>query len=451
MLIQLVSSGGPLLRGALKLNGLVAIGSLLEKKNVFSQLNIDSCTLSFLLATTCSNFLPTAATILDPRLEVLGWSYLLQGALICGLWAGKSQFGPELQKNSPTSSSWKKWIPTISVFLIGSFGSLIGGFLGFHVAQSSSISRDSLSKLSACLTASYIGGTVNFFETSKSLGATGSTLKELLINVASIDIGVMVAYFWLLKVIRNSSMMNLLPKQNEPAKKNRLEKATTTSMLNSVTPFWMLLPSIVVSTGITFIANFIQDRITIPGISVILVTVAGLIFYDLVQKISGKIANAKETNSILIRRQKIFIDAFGSNSGKASDYMMSLFYTTIGLTFKFEAVSKPVCILMGVTLVTHLIFIFAGSLLYNSFIGWLVNNRILKFDRESKKENDTGNFTKEFDSKRNSFLSEKITKDNEYLINLDTAIIARYVSIFMYVPFSDSFALAYFSLIDIHR
>jgi hypothetical protein len=106
---------------------------------------------------------------------------------------------------------------------------------------------------------------------------------------------------------------------------------------------------------------------------------------------------------------------------------------------------------MGVTLVTHLIFIFAGSLLYNSFIGWLVNNRILKFDRESKKENDTGNFTKEFDSKRNSFLSEKITKDNEYLINLDTAIIARYVSIFMYVPFSDSFALAYFSLIDIHR
>mmetsp|Transcript_6099 Transcript_6099/g.6248 ORF Transcript_6099/g.6248 Transcript_6099/m.6248 type:complete len:479 (-) Transcript_6099:635-2071(-) len=424
MLIQLASKGGPLLQGALKLNGLVAIGSLLEKKHVFSQLNIDSCTLSFLLASTCSNFLPTAATVLDPRLEVLGWSYLLQGALICGLWAGKSKFGPELQKSSPTSSSWKKWIPTIAVFLIGSFGSLIGGLLGFHAAQSSSISRDSLSILSACLTASYIGGTVNFFETSKSLGATGSTLKRLLVNMASIDIGVMVAYFWLLKVIRNSSMMNLLPKQNESAERNTPEKETTTSMPNSGTPFWMILPSIVVSTSITFIANFIQDRITIPGISVMFVTVAGLTFYDLVQKISGKIANVEETNSILIRRQKKFIDAFGSNSGKASDYMMSLFYTTIGLTFKFEAVSKPVCILMGVTLATHLVFIFAGSLLYNSFIGRLVNKRILRFDRELRKGNSSGNFTEEFDSKTNIFFSEEITEDNEYLINLDTAIIA---------------------------
>lgn len=367
MLIKLISNGGPLLQGALKLNGLVTIGSLLEKKGVFSQLNIDSCTLSFLLASSCSNFLPKAVTALDPRLEV-GWSYLLQGALICGLWSGKSKFTQELQNDSHLSSSWKEWIPIISVFLIGSFGSLVGGFLGFHVAQSSSISKDSLSILSACLTASYIGGTVNFFETSKSLGATGSTLKKLLFNVASIDIGVMVAYFWLLKVIRNSSMMNLLPKKNGIAERNTSEKETTIDVLNSVTPFWMLIPSIIVSIGITFIANFIQGRISIPGISVMFVTVAGLIFYDLMQKMSRKIVNVEEINSI--GRQRIFLDAFGINSGKASDYMMSLFYTIIGLTFKFEAVSKSVCILIGVTLATHLVFIFSGSMFYNSFIRW---------------------------------------------------------------------------------
>lgn len=422
MLIKTISNSGPLLQGVLKLNALVAIGSLLEKK---TELNMDSSTLSFLLASSCSTIVPKLAT-LDPRIESLGWSYFLQGALICGLWAGKAKSAPELLKHPIKSRSWKEFIPVIAVFLIGCLGSLVGGFLGFHVVSSitvPSVGKDSLSILSACLTASYIGGTVNFFETAKSLGATGSTLKKLLFNVASIDIGVMVAYFWLLRGIRNSSMMNLLPQRKTSLYSNAPEKEIMTSTI-----FWMSLPFIVISAGITFIANFIQDKITIPGVSVIFATIVGLAVFELVQKLSGKKLIVEETETILIGRQTHFFDTFGTNSRKASDYLMSLFYTTIGLSFRVEAISKNICILMGVTLGIHLIFIFSGSMLYNTCVKYLTKKASLKMDKGDREENGEGNKVEgSFDSTLLDSSDDIPGGDSRYLINLDTAIIARCV------------------------
>jgi hypothetical protein len=61
-----------------------------------------------------------------------------------------------------------------------------------------------------------------------------------------------------------------------------------------------------------------------------------------------------------------------------------------------------------------------------------VKNKILKLSRESNK----GNGDKEFDGKKKSFGSEVIEEENEYLINLDAAIIARYVHAFLHVSYS---------------
>jgi hypothetical protein len=62
----------------------------------------------------------------------------------------------------------------------------------------------------------------------------------------------------------------------------------------------------------------------------------------------------------------------------------------------------------------------------------LVKNKFLKLSRELIK----GNGDKEFDGKKRSFLSEVIEEENEYLINLDAAIISRYVHAFLHMSYS---------------
>jgi hypothetical protein len=175
-----ITSGRSILNGAVKLNVLVAIGSQLEKTS-FSRLKIDSGTSAFLLASICGSKAPHLFQ-LNTKVEALAWTYFIQSALILGLWAGKPAIKKRVSKpfvNPSPLGSIRQWIPIIMVFLIGSLGSVVGGLFGFHIANmvpliaNNMISRDSLSVLSSCLTASYIGGSVNFFETAKVLGATG--------------------------------------------------------------------------------------------------------------------------------------------------------------------------------------------------------------------------------------------------------------------------------------
>ena len=150
--------------------------------------------------------------------------------------------------------------------------------------------ENSLRILSACLTASYIGGTVNFFETAKIVGGTGSESMRSLVNlVAGVDIGVMVLYFWFLSIIRDSPLKKFLRNRGTASKSISALQSKAVSLrslveylggandsrLRSIPPaktstaVWKYLPPIIVSSIITVTANFIQRNIPIPGVSVI--------------------------------------------------------------------------------------------------------------------------------------------------------------------------------------
>ena len=424
--------GGILLKGALKLNAFCAVGLKLE-----NQLRVDSGTLSFVAASAATSFAPTLIG-LDARFEGLAWTYFLQSALVLGLWAGKSQSSRRVEK-----INGRKWIPILAVFLFGIVGSTLGGYVGFQTAKLSPevigglFSKNSLRILSACLTASYIGGTVNFFETAKIVGATGSESMRSLVNlVAGVDIGVMVLYFWFLSIIRYSPLAKILRKR-EPASKNispSQSKAVSLPSLikdlgevndariKSLTPaktniaLWKYLPPIIVSSIITVTANFIQRNIPIPGVSVIFATLGATIFQNFLHKsqvyVNSQLITDEEEKLITLQNERVqsdtarrniiandinmnnsevvtaqhmptyfntelnwklyrtqmVLNTFNEQSGSVGKFMMGLFYSTIGLGFRFDKIKSiqgPLGILLGVTLACHLFTIMMGSILWN--------------------------------------------------------------------------------------
>lgn len=441
--------------GAVKLPGLLAVGLRMQRTAVFSKLPIDSGTFSFLLASVCATLSPNSV-VLDSRIEELAWTVFLQSSLVLGLW--KTELEP---KRDDKTVNRRRWIPILVVFLIGTIGSLTGGFAGFHCANSkfsgtsTILSKVILSMLSACLTASYIGGTVNFFETAKILGsATDETKKSLINLVAGVDIGVMILYFWLLGVLRSSPIRILFPgsASDSPGSPLPLDLTTITMDENSSNTIPTqkkaaailavnYLPSIMAASLITSIANHLQGMISIPGTSVIFATLAGvgsmkllkrtqlpvkkalLITSEPIVSIIEPVDNSQsknidtdpEKNSVTVVFFKsklkmlisLFLDNLREHSAGASTYMMGLFYTTIGLGFRLDqagTVSGPIGILIGVTLISHLCVILAGSLLWNSLIQFIAGLISKKSDTSDS------------------------TSVQDLLIDLDSTIIARYYS-----------------------
>ena len=429
MTLKLLAGSGGLLKGALKLNALFAVGAQLENK-----LRVDSGTLSFLAASATTYFVPTLVNF-DVKFEGLAWTYFLQSALVLGLWAGESRSPRRIEKINR-----RKWIPILVVFLIGSLGSAIGGFLGFHAAKlspdvcSGLFREDSLRVLSACLTASYIGGTVNFFETAKIAGATRSESMRSLVNlVAGIDIGVMVLYFWFLSAIRDSPLKKILPSRKTASGKNSTlviypeltrdvvhsSESRSRGMIpskNQNTAVWKYFPPIIISSIITVTANFTQRKLSVPGVSVIFATIGAMGFQSFIYTAQIHIAEKlllaekkelmklqddmvqnntildsssdiymKNSDSLLIntknvrtlsnlkviskmKKLQMILNTFNEHSGSGSKYMIGLFYSTVGLGFHFEkikSVQGPLGILLGVTLGCHLSIIIIGSVFWN--------------------------------------------------------------------------------------
>ena len=452
MVIQFAGSSRVVLEGAFKLNAIVTAGLQLEKKFSLSN-KIDSGTISFLLASALNSVAP-ALCKLDPGVDGLAWSHFLQSALVLGLWStGASQQKPAKNINP------RQWIAPLIVFLIGTFGSIIGGYLGFHAAGLSlnfggkPFPLDSLSILSACLTASYIGGTVNFFETAKILGANTSETKRALLNlVAGVDIGVMVLYFSLLSAIRNSPIQRVFPMATIvtgspdalitpltiPSAHNAisLENDDTLQKESSHSKHFLgktlnYLPCIILSGCISMLANFVQKKVPVPGVSVTVATIAGILFLEAVENIqrrskkSSISAGLMSIDTIAVKSTKITIWAkevvrvksqlllqnLKEYSAGSSKYMMGLFYSTIGLGFRFNEIRTiwgPIGTLIGLTLSCHLFVLLGGSLVWNSSMRF---------------------------AHRHFFLSKEVGKNtdiadenrlDDYLIHLDTALVARY-------------------------
>jgi Protein of unknown function (DUF819) len=456
MLILFAGGSRVVLEGAFKLNAIVTAGLQLEKQFCLSN-KIDSGTISFLLASVLNSVAP-ALCKLDPRVDGMAWSHFLQSALVLGLWStNTSQAKPAKNVNT------RQWIALFIVFLIGTFGSTIGGYVGFHAAGLSlnvggkSFPLNSLSILSACLTASYIGGTVNFFETAKILGANTSETKKALLNlVAGVDIGVMVLYFSLLSAIRNSPIQRIFPTATSETGSTDalitlplivssvqniicLENKIMSHNGNSPNKYFVrktlnYLPSVILSGCVSMLANFVQKKVPVPGVSVTVATIVGILFLEAVENFQYRATSNIELSSagvtsvdivdvspdkITMRakeavriKSELLLKNLKEHSAGSSKFMMGLFYSTIGLGFRFNEIQTiwgPIGTLIGITLSCHLSVLIGGSLLWNSSMRSAQRHF---FD------------SKKFGKDANN-ASVKGNQIDDYLIHLDTALVAR--------------------------
>ena len=176
-------------------------------KCAVQQRRFDSGLMGFGLASAAATLRP-GGWPLDPALESLSWTVILQGALVLGIWS--TNRGAAGQRANRTAQARGKAQAMLAAFFFGCIGSLAGSFLGVQVAgcfAQTAADRQVWPIAASCLAASYIGGTANFFETAAALGAKSSpsTLKALNL-IAGIDILVMVAYFGVLLWLRSEVM-----------------------------------------------------------------------------------------------------------------------------------------------------------------------------------------------------------------------------------------------------
>ena len=163
--------------------------------------SIDLPSACFIVAAFISFVVPLDIETADV-LQDLAWSIFLQSSLILNIASSPS---------SHTILSVESITPMLTAFLLSALGSFIGGIGAYYVIMNLSLQqkfKGSLKLVTSALTASYIGGTANFFEVINILTrnvATRESFSSIINLVAGIDIGVMVAFFAILHSIRSNA------------------------------------------------------------------------------------------------------------------------------------------------------------------------------------------------------------------------------------------------------
>lgn len=103
--------------------------------------------------------------------ESVAWQYVLPASLVLGIIASNTVPSKSEQKEHWSLSSLPISIPLMVSFAIGLLGSIIGGAATCKILQTVNFGSITgrLDALVCCLTASYIGGTMNFFVSQEIL------------------------------------------------------------------------------------------------------------------------------------------------------------------------------------------------------------------------------------------------------------------------------------------
>ena len=322
---------------------------------------IDSGLSSFLMGSAVASLAPAEG--LHPLLQRLSWSLFLQAALILGVWstgaAARSNTQPMKAQTGPAIFSGL--LPILVSFSFGCAGSVLGTLTGASLVGSLFPASEVWPVAAACLAASYVGGTANFFETASVLGAAGAgPVARTLRLIAGADIAAMVLYFSVLLRLRSHVLRHpkgalsfLAP---EPA-----STAATSSMLLAEAPA-VALPSaagekpapaalsVSLALGIACMASRVQASLTaLPGLAVL----------------------ASVLSAVALERSAAFrrLLAGPLPLARATDYALATFYACIGLGCRVQevgAVGLPVVLLMATTLVVHLAVVLGCSWAWNS-------------------------------------------------------------------------------------
>jgi len=310
-----------------------------------------------------------------PLLEGLSWGVILQSALVLGIWTTASASTTKTETSVKTTATKKTKVMAMLVsFIAGTIGSLLGALLGawplvghHSIGSGGNSNREVFRIAAASLSASYIGGTANFFETASLLKASAHVSKTLNM-IAGIDIIVMCAYFSLLLLLRSNS--NSLPAMQPGVLTsdgsgsggsvldvvNDADVTETRDSLSVAESLPQAISSLFLATALAFFSSVVQNRLlqTVPGVSVMCSTLGALVLGPWLTK-KKILASSPRTNRML------------------QTHLMSLFYAIVGLGCKLtdlSSVGAPILLLILATLSVHLLFVLAGSYLWNRLVAY---------------------------------------------------------------------------------
>lgn len=243
-------------------------------------------------------------------------------------------------------------------------GSIFGGFAAIKILMNSRLikqylSFDQLLVCASCLVASYIGGTSNFFETSKILNMQSTQVSNIISLIASIDIGIMVLYFAILSALHNSHVRylfkdSLVPQVISSEVKNQSNNSSTSILKNQ--NLWYILP-LVVAIGILQLSNVLIINLKLQGVSVLLSIV---MTYIIAKYFNQSNSNSQEIISFILSNQ--------------SSTLINLFYFIIGLSFhipNLQLLGFPIISLILTILSIHLVTILGCSWLWNQVLKFI--------------------------------------------------------------------------------
>ena len=249
-------------------------------------MKLDSTLVSFFVSSLIASFVrPVNSAVMQHSgaIDYCGWKLCLPASLALSVFGTKRENnGSDAFRHSPIFSAWGVRWAMLSAFLLGSLGSLVGGYLSYIVASriagivsngvpNASSSGIDYAACAACLASSYIGGTANFFETASALKLCGRDL-QVLKSFAAADIFVMLAYFSLLNWLkyRYSNSGDALNKEEQQSRQTSVQhKFATLSSSNCCALIALLL---------SMACDALQSHVLkLPGTGIIMLTAASVV------------------------------------------------------------------------------------------------------------------------------------------------------------------------------
>ena len=275
------------------ITSIAATSIFLEQKYKWAS-KITGCVIAMVIAALFSNFkiIPTESKVYDDV-----WSFLVPLAI------------PLLLFKANIKKIWKESGRLVILFLLSSLGTLIGVFVGFFILKNF---IPMLYKVSAMMTGSYIGGSVNFAAMSQSFNVPGELVSAAVVS----DNLIMAVYFLLLIALPSMAFILKFLKQKTIVKNN--------SENNFSANFWKakeislkdIALCIAASFAIVFVSQVIADYFNsvIPasdinlsflrgmvGNKYLMITTITMILATYFSKFFGDLGGSQEIGALIIQ------------------------------------------------------------------------------------------------------------------------------------------------------
>lgn len=214
----------------------------------------------------------------------LAWKILLPCSLVAAILGGYQGRSKSSDGKQYLQSVQHKIVKIFAAFTFGTIGSWLGGLMTILLltgwARWRGVVDSQVLALhvyrASCLTASYIGGTANLFETAGALHLQGSAMESIR-SLAAIDISIMIAYFSWLAFFRSRAAGSSQPVEDDGARGTVETKESSYPDNNKKLKVYTAVLVSAMSVGIITLASSAQQRVNIAGIAIVLSTSLALL------------------------------------------------------------------------------------------------------------------------------------------------------------------------------